>query len=349
MTPILGSPLLAATLASSVRLGTLGVGTGTWGGRCSLPWAPRNSAEDELRQRAVFARAVRCGVKLFDAADAAPSAPAERLFGVLRREVERTDERLARSLILGVQLSSSTGSSAASYEDECRKSLARTGLDKLDIVHAPLTPLVSTVWPQLGAQEHARLEALAELHRKGLCKAVGVSLSRANELRACARFLAARLVPVACTRTTFSLAAIEPLEDGLVDACADERIALLACEPFGPADALSGEYSLDRLPSGVRGCAVRRTLSSSHELILTIEDVARAKGATVGQVALSWVMAKGAVPVVVPRSLEQLDEYLGACALSLSGGEVAELDVASRYGVRKPGILHSFGLAAFAT
>jgi ribosomal protein L37E len=35
-----------------------------------LPWALRSSAEEEVRQRAVFARAVRCGVKLFDAADA---------------------------------------------------------------------------------------------------------------------------------------------------------------------------------------------------------------------------------------------------------------------------------------
>ena len=331
---MLGS-LLAAALATSVRLGALGIGTGTWGGRCALPWALRSSAEEEVRQRAVFARAVRCGVKLFDGADA-PSAPAERVFGALRRDIERTDARLARSLTFGVQLA---GAGDASYEGECLKSLERTGLGQLDIAHAPPRPLVR-------AQERARWEALAKLHRQGLCKTVGVSLSGASELRACARFLAAQSVPVACTRAAFSLAAIAPLEEGLVDACADERIALLAYAPFGPADALSGEYSLDRLPSGARGCAVRRALSSSLELVQTIEDVARAKGATVGQIALSWVMAKGAVPVVAPRSLVQLDEYLGARAVSLSGGEVAELDVASRYGVRRRGILDNLGLAA---
>jgi aryl-alcohol dehydrogenase-like predicted oxidoreductase len=298
----------------------------------------RSNAEDELQQRAVFARAVRCGVKLFDAADA-PSAPAERLYGMFHREVERTDVRLARSLAFGVQLTSSTGSGYTSYEDACRKSLERTGLVQLDIVHAPPER------PQLAVE---RWEALAELHRKGLCRTVGVSHSRATELRACAEFLAMQKVPVACTRAAFSLAAIEPLEDGLVDACAETRIALLAYEPLGPADALSGAYSLDRLPRGARGCTVRRALSSSRGLILTIEDMARAKGATVGQIALSWVMAKGAVPVVVPRSLVQLEEYLGACAVSLTGGEVAELDVASRYGVRKQGILSHLGLAASA-
>ena len=49
-------------------------------------------------------------------------------------------------------------------------------------------------------------------------------------------------------------------------------------------------------------------------------------GKTPAQVALNWVICKGALPIPGAKTLEQLEQNAGAVGWSLSEAEVAELD-----------------------
>ena len=52
-------------------------------------------------------------------------------------------------------------------------------------------------------------------------------------------------------------------------------------------------------------------------------------GASPSQVAIAWVASKGSLPIIGPRSREQLDDNLGAVDVELSGQLIARLDEVS--------------------
>ena len=61
----------------------------------------------------------------------------------------------------------------------------------------------------------------------------------------------------------------------------------------------------------------------------TVIAVAEETGATPGQVAIAWVASKGPLPIIGPRTLEQLGDNLGATRLKLTPEQLARLDEAS--------------------
>jgi aryl-alcohol dehydrogenase-like predicted oxidoreductase len=75
------------------------------------------------------------------------------------------------------------------------------------------------------------------------------------------------------------------------------------------------------------GGAYRRKIASVSGLL---RDIARAHGdRTPSQVALNWVICKGALPIPGARSIEHVRENAGAMGWRLSAQEVAALDTAS--------------------
>ncbi|MGZ5326677.1 MAG: aldo/keto reductase, partial [Solirubrobacterales bacterium] len=88
---------------------------------------------------------------------------------------------------------------------------------------------------------------------------------------------------------------------------------------------LSGHWSKDRDtdPTDFRSHAPRFTgenLDRNLELVEAIRAVAVAKGASVAQVAIAWVLSRGedVVPLVGARRRERLEEALGALELELT-------------------------------
>lgn len=97
---------------------------------------------------------------------------------------------------------------------------------------------------------------------------------------------------------------------------------------------LSGKYrsEADLAKSAARGGAVKKCLNPHGLRVLAaLDDVAAAHRATPAQVALAWLIARPGItaPIVSATSVAQLQELLGATSLSLSEGEIAQLDQAS--------------------
>ncbi len=70
-----------------------------------------------------------------------------------------------------------------------------------------------------------------------------------------------------------------------------------------------------------------------------VDDVARAIGATPGQVALAWLLAKGddIAPIPGTRRVENLEQNVAADDIVLSADHLAQLDeVAAPVGDRYP-------------
>lgn len=97
---------------------------------------------------------------------------------------------------------------------------------------------------------------------------------------------------------------------------------------------LSGKYrsAADLAKSSARGGGVKKYLNP-HGLgvLAALDEVAAAHSATPAQVALAWLMAHPGIsaPIASATSVEQLQELLGAIALTLRRDEIAQLDLAS--------------------
>ena len=69
-------------------------------------------------------------------------------------------------------------------------------------------------------------------------------------------------------------------------------------------------------------------LDQNLALVETVRGIAQSKGATVAQLAIAWVLARGhdIVPLVGARTRDRLAEALGAMKLNLSAGDCAEIE-----------------------
>ncbi|PKA43350.1 aldo/keto reductase [Rhizobium sullae] len=131
------------------------------------------------------------------------------------------------------------------------------------------------------------------------------------------------------------------IELEIVAACQDASMGLLPWSPLG-GGWLTGKYRRDQIPTGAtrlgenptRGgeaFEARNAQERTWAIIGAVEDIARARGVSMAQVALAWTAARPAVTSVIlgARNPEQLADNLSAASLVLSIEETAMLDEVS--------------------
>ena len=127
------------------------------------------------------------------------------------------------------------------------------------------------------------------------------------------------------------------IEHEVVPAALDAGIGLLPWSPLG-GGWLSGKYKRDQMPSGAtrlgenpkRGLEAfekRNANPATWQVIGALEDIAKARGVSMAQVALAWLVKRPAVTSVIlgARTPEQLADNLGAADLALSDDEMKTL------------------------
>ena len=210
----------------------------------------------------------------------------------------------------------------------CDASLRRLGIDVFDLyqVHAP-DPDVA-----LGDT----LEVLDGLVRAGKVRALGASNFPAW-LLAWAVALQDRegWAPFVSLQPQYSLVE-RSVEVEVLPFC---RAAGLAVLPWGPLGAgfLTGRYRRDEQPEpgtrmgdadeSLEEAPGRRAIERNFRAVDEAQAIAEARGATVAQVALAWLLAQPGVtsPIVGPRTLGQLEDLLPAAELRLDAGELERL------------------------
>ena len=312
-----------ALAGSDVTIPLLGVGTWAWGD--SSTWGMGTYDTDLTRDsiREAWDASIDAGVTLFDTAEVYGGGESERIIGSLRA----ADPARAGAVVLATKFMPSPwklnvrGALLASL----RASLRRLGTDSVDLyqIHGPIS-----------LRSHAALaDALAAAHAEGLVRAVGVSNYSVKETRSIAAALERRGLRLATNQIEFSLLRRSPETTGLLAACAELGVVPLAYSPIGQG-RLTGKYSAAHPPPGKRNFS-NHPMGVVDGVVAELRAVGDAHGGKLpSQVALNWVIAKGAVPIPGAKNRHQAEENAGALGWHLDGDEVARLDRAALPGIR---------------
>ena len=308
---------------TDVSIPRLGVGTWAWGDEST--WGMGGYDTDLTRDsiRAAWDASVDAGVTLFDTAEVYGGGESERIIGSL---LAADPDRAARAVVATKFMPSPWKLNVRSaLLSSLRASLARLGLPAVDLyqLHGPIS-----------LRSHAALaDALAAAHDAGLVKAVGVSNYSIKETRSMARALEARGPRLATNQIEFSLLRRAPETGGLLAACADLGVIPLAYSPIGQG-RLTGKYSAANPPPGKRNFS-NHPMEVVDGIVAELRRIGDEHGGKLpSQVALNWVIAKGAVPIPGAKNRHQAEENAGALGWHLDGDEVARLDRAALPGIR---------------
>ena len=315
---------MTRTLAGTdIPLPDLGLGTWAWGDRSTWGMNGYDSSYDFETIRAAYTTSVRAGVTLLDTAEMYGNGESERIIGRLLRE---DAEHRARIVVATKFMPFPWRTPfAGALMGSLRASLDRLGLPSVHLyqIHGAIS------------LRSARTEAaaLAAAFRAGLVKAVGVSNYSERELRTIHAALAAHGIPLATNQVEYSLLRTMPERGGLLRACAELGVTVLAYSPLGMG-RLTGKYDARNPPPGRRNFSAF-PMEEIDPIVAELRRIGAAHGGrTPSQVALNWIICKGAVPIPGAKNAAQAEQNAGALGWRLTQDEVAALDRVAKNGQR---------------
>ncbi|MCO3380894.1 aldo/keto reductase [Pseudomonas aeruginosa] len=298
---------------SQVALGTGNFGTG-WG----------YGADPDV-SKAVFNAYAEAGGNFIDSADVYQFGQSEELLGTLL-EGRREDFVLATKFTNGAAPDANrlvTGNSRKAMVASVEASLKRLKTDRIDIywAHHPdgITPIEEII---RGFEDLARA---GKILYAGLSNFAAWRLARAVTLAELTH-----VVPIAAAQFEHSLVHREP-EAELFPASHALGLGIVTWSPLG-GGMLTGKYRQGEKgrAEGFGGRVFQAENSAQRTQVLdTVLAIAGELGVSAGQVAIAWAGTHGAVPIIGPRSLTQLNDNLGALALELSPEQISRLDTVS--------------------
>ena len=151
--------------------------------------------------------------------------------------------------------------------------------------------------------------------------------------------------PIAALQSEYSLWTREP-ETRVLPVCRELGIGFVPFSPLGRGFFAGAVRDAAAIPAGDVRRGLPRFQGANLERNLTLLDrferLARQKGCTSPQLALAWVLAKGAdiVPIPGTKRRRYLEDNVAAAAIPLTSAEISNLDsrfpVGSAAGTRYP-------------
>jgi aryl-alcohol dehydrogenase-like predicted oxidoreductase len=199
----------------------------------------------------------------------------------------------------------------------CDASLQRLGVDVIDLYYQhrvdPKVPIEETVGGMQRCVEAGKVRFL------GLSEAAPETVRRAH-----------RVHPITAVQSEYSILYRREAEQTL-PTLRELGISFVAYSPLGRS-LLTGQIQKPQdIPEGDRRLAHPRfqgqNLVKNLELVHRLEDMARGKGCTPGQLVLAWLLAQGQDVVAIPgtKRVDRLQENLGALKVRLTPAEVASI------------------------
>ncbi|HLW02578.1 MAG TPA: aldo/keto reductase [Ktedonobacterales bacterium] len=305
--------------ASSLVVPALGVGTWSWGDARFWGYG-QSHTQDDVTQ--AYHICLDAGLNFFDTAEGYGGGESERLLGQCRRADGRASIIATKFAPLPWRASSSALLRALDG------SLERLGVERIDLYQIHLPP------PRL----NPIMDALAEAVQSGKVRAVGVSNFSASLMRRAHARLAHHGIPLASNQVQYSLLHRNPEKNGLLDACRELDVTLIAASPLAQG-VLSGKFrvgtisrSLTRRIMGGMALGIGATRREKLEpLFLILEEIARAHDKTIAQVALNWLITRDSCIIPIPgaKNVRQASENAGALGWRLTEAEHAHISQAA--------------------
>lgn len=261
------------------------------------------------------------GINFFDTADMYGSGRnEEQLAGFLKRN--RDDVVLATKFAIQRDEDGSwlgLSNDPKYIKQACEASLKRLGVDVIDLYYMHRRDQSVPVEESVGA--------MSELVQEGKVRAIGLSEVSVETLRK-----AHSIHPIAAIQSEYSIVTRE-MEDTFIPACRELGVAFVAYSPLGRGlltgayrskDDFSGDdYRMTMNPRFADGA-----LEKNLTLVDQLAEIAEAKGASLAQIALAWVLAKGddIIPIPGTKKVERLEDNIGALSVSLTDEDIAAIE-----------------------
>jgi aryl-alcohol dehydrogenase-like predicted oxidoreductase len=277
---------------TDLRVSPIGVGTNRWGSR------------GQVDPRGAFDAIAAAGITFFDTAEVYVMGASELAIGRCIQESGHRPVVLSKFFPMPWRLGK------AALRAALKRSLARLRIPQVDIylLHFPWGPVPLETW----------VSALADVAKEGLTRAVGISNCSPEQMRRAHAVLSDRGVPLACNEVEYSLLKRGPEKSGLLSLCREMGATLIAYRPLA-SGVLAGRGA---------GAADQKL----RPLIDATKRIGEAHGKTPSQVAINWVVCKGALPIPGAKNAQHAQENAGAMGWRLSPAEVTELDSVSPAG-----------------
>ena len=304
---------------TDIRISPLGLGTWQWGDR--MMWGYGKTHTDSDLHDA-FQVSLQSGINFFDTAEVYGKGRSEQLLGACLQEARQSP--LVAPLVVATKFMPYPWRlRKGALLSKLRASLARLGLERVDLyqIHWPFRPVPIETWAN----------ALADAVQAGLTRTVGVSNYNSAQMLRVHAALVKRGVPLASNQVEFHLLNRRVEREGLLKLCRELGVTLIAYSPLAKG-LLTGKYSPQTRPHGMRRYLFRRArLGKIQPLIQLLRAIGDAHdGKSPAQVALNWLICKGAVPIPGAKNARQARDNAGALGWRLAEHEIAALDEESQ-------------------
>lgn len=306
---------------SSLQVPRLGVGVMTWGDAKGLArFHPAKTAYggpvgfEEEKQ--AFEASLSAGVNFFDTAAMYSGGASERRLGELAE---------GKSVIISSKFPGSFFFRTENFPKELEASLKRLRHNSIDLYQHHF-PNNSIPIPQL-------MNLLADAVEVGKIKAVGVSNYSAEQMREAYEALAKRGIPLASNQVEYSLLHRQPEVNGVLDACRELGITLIAYQPLA-SGALTGRYSAGSRPTGFfrrfmpnfRG----KGLEALEPIVNLLREIGKHYDKSPAQIAIRWLVENPLVlPIPGAKNARQAAANAEALNFHLTLEEIDALDQAT--------------------
>jgi aryl-alcohol dehydrogenase-like predicted oxidoreductase len=295
---------------SDLMVSSLGLGAWAWGDR--LIWGYGNEySMDEIED--AFDVYLQAGGNFIDTAEIYGQGKSERIIGELIKSKKPDIVLASKFMPFPWRLQT-----RALYQS-LHNSLSRLSLECIDLyqIHMPLPPISIETW----------CTAMAECVQKGLIKTVGVSNYNASQLLRAYKTLFKHNIFLASNQVEYHLLNRNIEKNGLLSLCKEMGISIIAYSPLAQG-LLTGKYSPENPPKGVRVFRYPpKLLHQIQPLIRQMLEIGKAHdGKTPAQVALNWIICKGAIPIPGSKNGEQSKQNAGSMYWRLNDEEMNLLD-----------------------
>ena len=289
--------------STDIKISRIGTGTNRWA-----------FGENDEAVSQTYNSLLDNGINFFDTAEVYTGGRAERLLGACHRRDGRP------AVIASKYMQSPTRTTGKHFAEALSESLSRLKVETLDLYYIHMPPTTQSI--------EDLMDYMAEAHGAGRIRSVGVSNFDAEQMRRAAARLEGHGIPLAANEVEYSLTHREPEVNGVLEACRDLGVSLVAYRPLGRGVLASAEAAASSKVSRGRS-SVEDSVTGALQLI------AGRLGRSAGQVALGWLLRRddAVIPIPGATNVDHALENAGALDWALGDAEFKELEEISSPGI----------------
>mmetsp|Transcript_25710 Transcript_25710/g.42241 ORF Transcript_25710/g.42241 Transcript_25710/m.42241 type:complete len:394 (-) Transcript_25710:403-1584(-) len=314
--------------SSAVSVSRIGVGTIAWG---DPSWSfGVEFAEEDLRQS--FNILLAGGINFFDTAEVygyknlQQLAGSEQLLGRCMKRSPMQRETVVATKFMPIPWTNLLVGGGFRLGRKNVLEALKASLTRLDV---PRVDLYQIHFPFPTYSIDSLMAALADAVEQDLTRAVGVSNYNADQMTRAQVALSSYGIPLASNQVSYSVLDRRAEKSGLLKTAQDLNVSVIAYSPLAQG-LLSGKYTgKEALPSSRFKPAEIEKVTPLVNLLKFIGVITGGRSAA--QVALNYLVCKGAIPICGCKTVDQAADIVGALSWRLTPELVATIDEKADY------------------